>query len=163
MRIAVCSALVSDSDLILLDEPTSCLDPLSKIVFWKFLNDNMMKNKAALLLITHDQQEGRYFTDREVRLNYGRIESESITVVRTESPKIIIKIKLYFEAEDCDLSEKEIEEDIEKFTEASGLIIQEKEQSNYRIEANYFDIEGLVWDYIFAKPFVDYGLIEFNN
>ncbi|MBU3215918.1 ABC-F family ATP-binding cassette domain-containing protein [Clostridium estertheticum] len=55
-RVALCSALITPSDLLILDEPTNHMD--NKIIDWleKFLN----KRKGALLMITHD----RYFLDR---------------------------------------------------------------------------------------------------
>ena len=55
-RVALCSALITPSDLLILDEPTNHMD--NKIIDWleKFLNNR----KGALLMITHD----RYFLDR---------------------------------------------------------------------------------------------------
>ncbi len=55
-KVALCSALITPSDLLILDEPTNHMD--NKIIDWleKFLNNR----KGALLMITHD----RYFLDR---------------------------------------------------------------------------------------------------
>ncbi|MGH4124863.1 MAG: ABC-F family ATP-binding cassette domain-containing protein [Clostridium sp.] len=55
-RVALCSALITPSDLLILDEPTNHMD--NEIIDWleKFLNNR----KGALLMITHD----RYFLDR---------------------------------------------------------------------------------------------------
>ena len=55
-RVALCSALITPSDLLILDEPTNHMD--DAIIDWleKFLNNR----KGALLMITHD----RYFLDR---------------------------------------------------------------------------------------------------
>ena len=55
-RVALCSALITPSDLFILDEPTNHMD--NKIIDWleNFLNNR----KGALLMITHD----RYFLDR---------------------------------------------------------------------------------------------------
>ncbi|MBK5242196.1 ABC-F family ATP-binding cassette domain-containing protein [Clostridium sp.] len=55
-RVALCSALITPSDLLILDEPTNHMD--NKIIDWleNFLNNR----KGALLMITHD----RYFLDR---------------------------------------------------------------------------------------------------
>ena len=55
-RVALCSALITPSDLLILDEPTNHMD--NKIIDWleKYLNNR----KGALLMITHD----RYFLDR---------------------------------------------------------------------------------------------------
>ncbi|MBU3146235.1 ABC-F family ATP-binding cassette domain-containing protein [Clostridium sp. CF012] len=55
-RVALCSALITPSDLLILDEPTNHMD--NEIIDWleNFLNNR----KGALLMITHD----RYFLDR---------------------------------------------------------------------------------------------------
>ncbi|KAJ49482.1 ATP-binding cassette subfamily F protein uup [Clostridium tetanomorphum] len=55
-RIALCSALINPSDLLILDEPTNHMD--NEIISW--LEEYLNKRKGALLMITHD----RYFLDR---------------------------------------------------------------------------------------------------
>ncbi|MDP4087703.1 MAG: ABC-F family ATP-binding cassette domain-containing protein [Bacillota bacterium] len=55
-RIALASALINPSNLLILDEPTNHLD--NDIIDW--LEQYLNKRKGALLMITHD----RYFLDR---------------------------------------------------------------------------------------------------
>jgi ATP-binding cassette subfamily F protein uup len=55
-RVALVSALVNKSDLLILDEPTNHLD--NETIDW--LEQYLNKRKGALLMITHD----RYFLDR---------------------------------------------------------------------------------------------------
>jgi ATP-binding cassette subfamily F protein uup len=57
-RVAMASALINPSDLLILDEPTNHLD--NSTIDW--LEGYLNKRKGALLLITHD----RYFLDRVV-------------------------------------------------------------------------------------------------
>lgn len=57
-RVALASALINPSDLLILDEPTNHLD--NETINW--LEDYLSKRKGALLMITHD----RYFLDRVV-------------------------------------------------------------------------------------------------
>ncbi len=70
-RIALASALINPSDLLILDEPTNHLD--NETIDW--LEDYLSKRKGALLMITHD----RYFLDRVVNqiieLDKGNIYS----------------------------------------------------------------------------------------
>ena len=70
-RIALASALINPSDLLILDEPTNHLD--NDTIEW--LEEYLMKRKGALLMITHD----RYFLDRVVNqiieLDKGNIYS----------------------------------------------------------------------------------------
>lgn len=55
-RVALASALINPSDLLILDEPTNHID--NETVDW--LEQYLNKRKGALLMITHD----RYFLDR---------------------------------------------------------------------------------------------------
>jgi ATP-binding cassette subfamily F protein uup len=55
-RVALVSALINKSDLLILDEPTNHLD--NESIDW--LEQYLNKRKGALLMITHD----RYFLDR---------------------------------------------------------------------------------------------------
>jgi ATP-binding cassette subfamily F protein uup len=57
-RVALASALIQPSDLLILDEPTNHLD--NDVIDW--LEQYLNKRKGALLMITHD----RYFLDRVV-------------------------------------------------------------------------------------------------
>ncbi|MCR1933505.1 ABC-F family ATP-binding cassette domain-containing protein [Clostridium tepidum] len=66
-RIALCSALISPCDLLVLDEPTNHMD--NNTIDW--LENYLQSRKGALLMVTHD----RYFLDRVVNktleLDYG--------------------------------------------------------------------------------------------
>ncbi|MCH4889439.1 ABC-F family ATP-binding cassette domain-containing protein [Acidaminobacter sp. JC074] len=55
-RVAIAEALIHESDLLILDEPTNHID--NDIIEW--LEEMLKKRKGALLMITHD----RYFLDR---------------------------------------------------------------------------------------------------
>ena len=57
-RVALASALINPSDLLILDEPTNHLD--NETIDW--LEDYLARRNGALLMITHD----RYFLDRVV-------------------------------------------------------------------------------------------------
>jgi ATP-binding cassette subfamily F protein uup len=57
-RVALAGALITPSDLLILDEPTNHID--SETVDW--LEKYLAKRKGALLMVTHD----RYFLDRVV-------------------------------------------------------------------------------------------------
>lgn len=61
-RIALASALINPSDLLILDEPTNHLD--DETIDW--LEQYLNRRKGALLMITHD----RYFLDRVVNQIY---------------------------------------------------------------------------------------------
>ena len=70
-RVALVSALMSDTDLLILDEPTNHLD--SEMSRW--LEEYLIKFRGAIIMITHD----RYFldsvTNRIVELDQGKLYS----------------------------------------------------------------------------------------
>lgn len=55
-RVALATALINPSDLLIMDEPTNHLD--NNTIDW--LEQHLIKRKGALLMVTHD----RYFLDR---------------------------------------------------------------------------------------------------
>lgn len=68
-RVAIASALVHPSNILILDEPTNHID--SSMVAW--LEEYLQKYTGALLMVTHD----RYFLDRVVNtvaeLDHGKL------------------------------------------------------------------------------------------
>lgn len=70
-------ALLSDPDILLLDEPTSHIDPISKNSIHELIKNNLIiKRKAAILLCTHDLHEAQEMADRIILLNNGSIIAE---------------------------------------------------------------------------------------
>jgi len=63
-RRKLCSALalIGNSNIILLDEPTSGMDPISRKALWEFLK-NYQRNKI-ILVTTHSLEEAEYLGDR---------------------------------------------------------------------------------------------------
>lgn len=55
-RLAVASALVMDPDILILDEPTSMLDPEGRREFLETLN-RLVRRGITAILITHDMEE----------------------------------------------------------------------------------------------------------
>ena len=51
-RVLIARALVSDPCLLLLDEPTSNIDPQSRFCFYEFLSD--LSSKVTILVVSHD-------------------------------------------------------------------------------------------------------------
>ncbi len=70
-RIALARALLRDASLLLLDEPTTNLDPESAEVVARSLEQ--LPRTASMLLITHDEALARRVGDRIVRISGGRI------------------------------------------------------------------------------------------
>ena len=63
-RVALARALVNLPELILLDEPFSSLDVITKHNLQNKLVEMIDKEKATALMITHDLEEAVYLSDR---------------------------------------------------------------------------------------------------
>ncbi|MBM6618879.1 ABC transporter ATP-binding protein [Bacillus suaedaesalsae] len=63
-RAAIARALMTSPRLLLLDEPFSALDAFTKIQLQDLLLSVWEKNKATMLLVTHDIDEALYLCDR---------------------------------------------------------------------------------------------------
>ena len=73
-RLNIARALLPDPTIILLDEPTSHLDPLAKVALWDFLKSYFIeKNNSTICLATHDLEEASILTDKTIILNEGRV------------------------------------------------------------------------------------------
>lgn len=65
-------SLINDPEIIILDEPTTGLDPHSRQTVWKRLSDLQAKGKT-LLLTTHYMEEAERLCDRVAIMDRGKI------------------------------------------------------------------------------------------
>lgn len=72
-KLGLCCALIHDPDLLLLDEPTTGVDPLSRRQFWELV-DGIMKTRPGLtvMVATSDMDEADRF-GRVVMMDSGKI------------------------------------------------------------------------------------------
>ena len=63
-RAAFARTLLTGSDLLLLDEPFSALDFLTRISMQEWLLEQWQKHKKTILFITHDVEEAVFLSDR---------------------------------------------------------------------------------------------------
>ena len=71
-RLLLARSLVNDPDILILDEPTTGLDPHSRRAVWDKLNHLKSKN-TTLLLTTHYMEEAEKLCDRVAIMDSGRI------------------------------------------------------------------------------------------
>jgi ABC-2 type transport system ATP-binding protein len=72
-KIAIARALLTSPSLLLLDEPTTGLDPRSKLDVQTFIEDIRTNHDASIVLTTHDLDEAERLSDEIIVLNDGRI------------------------------------------------------------------------------------------
>ena len=71
-RLTIARSLVNDPDLLLLDEPTTGLDPQARHVVWERLF-RLKQRGVTLVLTTHYMDEAEQLCDRLVVMDHGRI------------------------------------------------------------------------------------------
>ena len=72
-KVALARALLTSPVLLLLDEPTTGLDPRSKLEVQKFIRDVRVTHDATILLCTHDMAEAEALADRIGLLDRGEL------------------------------------------------------------------------------------------
>ncbi len=71
-RLVIARALINDPDLLILDEPTTGLDPQSRHLVWDRIR-TLRRQGKTILLTTHYMDEAQILCDRLVIMDHGRI------------------------------------------------------------------------------------------
>ena len=71
-RLAVACALVSDPDLLFLDEPTTGLDPQARLKLWGII-EIFRAGGGTIILTTHYMEEAARLCDRVAIMDHGRV------------------------------------------------------------------------------------------
>jgi len=75
-KVAIARALLTSPALLLLDEPTTGLDPRSKLDVQAFIEDVNREHNATIVLTTHDLAEAERLCSRITILDAGRVVAE---------------------------------------------------------------------------------------
>jgi ABC-2 type transport system ATP-binding protein len=75
-KVAIARALLTSPSLLLLDEPTTGLDPRSKLDVQSFVEEVRDTHDATIVLTTHDLAEAERLCSRISILNDGRVVAE---------------------------------------------------------------------------------------
>jgi len=72
-RVAIASALVMLPKILVLDEPTSELDPIGKSEVFSVVSELRRDRKMTIIMVEHETEEVAKYADRVVLLEAGRI------------------------------------------------------------------------------------------
>ena len=76
-RLTIARSLINEPDLLLLDEPTTGLDPQARHVVWDRLF-RLKQRGVTLVLTTHYMDEAEQLCDRLVVMDRGRIVGRGV-------------------------------------------------------------------------------------
>jgi lipooligosaccharide transport system ATP-binding protein len=99
-RLLISRALMGDPELVVLDEPTTGLDPQARLAVWQAL-DRLRRRGVTLVLTTHYMEEAERLCDRLVIMDEGRIVAEGrpADLVRDHVGREVLELRL---DEGCD-------------------------------------------------------------
>jgi ABC-2 type transport system ATP-binding protein len=119
-KVAIARALLTSPTLLLLDEPTTGLDPRSKLDVQTFIEELRETHDATIVLTTHDLAEAERLCGRITILNDGRVVAEdtpdgliALVASRLHRPATLEDVFMTFTGRslDDDVEEDESESD----------------------------------------------------
>src|SRR6266404_1073907 len=75
-RVGLARALALDPEILLFDEPTAGLDPITAAEIGKLILELKQKRKMTAIVVTHDIRGAKVFSDRMVLVHEGNILAE---------------------------------------------------------------------------------------
>ena len=72
-RLGICRALMLQPDVLLLDEPFSAVDPITRLGLYESFEQVKTTDPATVVLVTHDLREAKRLADFMVTLDQGEI------------------------------------------------------------------------------------------
>ncbi|HEX6262381.1 MAG TPA: ABC transporter ATP-binding protein [Actinomycetota bacterium] len=92
-RLLIARALMSDPEVLVLDEPTTGLDPQARHLVWEKMRE-LKRRGVTLLLTTHYMEEASQLCDRLVIMHEGRIlvEGSPRELVAREVPPQVVEV-----------------------------------------------------------------------
>jgi ABC-2 type transport system ATP-binding protein len=118
-KVAIARAFLTSPVVLLLDEPTTGLDPRSKIDVQNFVLELREKHDATILLTTHDMEEAEALCDRIAIIDKGRVvavgEAEALKYevaarMLRQTPATMQEVFMYYTA-----SRQITNEDVERY------------------------------------------------
>jgi lipooligosaccharide transport system ATP-binding protein len=90
-RLTIARSLINEPDILILDEPTTGLDPQARHVVWDRLF-SLKQRGVTLILTTHYMDEAEQLCDRLVVMDHGKIAAEGTPralIGRYSTPEVI--------------------------------------------------------------------------
>jgi lipooligosaccharide transport system ATP-binding protein len=93
-RLTIARALISDPDLLILDEPTTGLDPQARHLLWDRLY-RLKQEGVTLVITTHYMDEAEQLCDRLVVMDKGRFAAEGSPrqLIEQHSTKEVVELR----------------------------------------------------------------------
>ena len=93
-RLTIARSLINDPDLVILDEPTTGLDPQARHLLWDKLY-RLKRDGATLIITTHYMDEAEQLCDRLVVMDQGKIVAEGSPrdLIAQYAPREVVEVR----------------------------------------------------------------------
>jgi lipooligosaccharide transport system ATP-binding protein len=93
-RLTIARSLVSEPDILMLDEPTTGLDPQARHILWDRLF-RLKEQGVTLIITTHYMDEAEQLCDRLVVMDKGKIMAENspAQLIKDYSTKEVLEVR----------------------------------------------------------------------
>ncbi len=93
-RLTIARALVSEPDILMLDEPTTGLDPQARHILWDRLF-RLKEDGVTLIITTHFMDEAEQLCDRLIVMDRGKIMAEGspADLIKKYSTKEVLEVR----------------------------------------------------------------------
>ena len=93
-RLTIARALISEPDILMLDEPTTGLDPQARHILWDRLF-RLKEDGVTLIITTHFMDEAEQLCDRLVVMDKGKIMAEGspLELIKQFSTKEVLELR----------------------------------------------------------------------
>lgn len=100
-RLDLAVSLIASPPIIFLDEPTTGLDPRSRLIMWDIIKQ-LVSRGTTILLTTQDMDEADHLADRIIVINNGKIIAEGTSDqlkqrIGSERLEIVVETRSNFE------------------------------------------------------------------
>jgi lipooligosaccharide transport system ATP-binding protein len=94
-RLAIARALINEPEILLLDEPTTGLDPQARHLLWDRLF-RLKKSGVCLVLTTHYMDEAEQLCDRLMVIDRGRVVAQGTPrdLIREHATREVLELRL---------------------------------------------------------------------
>jgi ABC-2 type transport system ATP-binding protein len=99
-RLEIARGLVHNPSIFFLDEPTTGLDPVSRIAVWEMLNKLKASRNLTMLLTTHYMEEADKLCDRIAIVDHGKLMALGTPTELKNSVAGANVVEVHFDRED---------------------------------------------------------------
>jgi lipooligosaccharide transport system ATP-binding protein len=117
-RLILARALINEPQILLLDEPTTGLDPQARHMIWDKIRD-LRKQGVTIILTTHYMDEAAELCDRTLIMDHGKI-------IEQGAPAELVKKHIGEEVLEVDYNDQIMKTLQEKFPEARFEVLNDR-------------------------------------